>query len=379
MKRSASSSLSWHTLHRWAGAALALYVVCACVTGLVLQYKDELLALRYPSLRAPATPTSTEIDRAVTRLRSTFSPIRITHARLPADEASYYRLWLTDGRQAIVRATDLVTLEHGGDTRSVLAFLEALHTHLLVSDAGKVMVGVAGLFILGLLISAIGTWLPFAPHTRPSHLRLRQLSRPHLNRFHRMLGIAAWPVCCLIVVTGVMVAFGDTSAGLLRGVLGGSPYPPPPSLESCPARPAPLADQIDAAQRAFPDARLSMLILPSACERAPGFRFRRPGEWHPEGTSFVYLDPESTMPLVSFSADSLGTGTAVAKRIFPLHAGAVGGPLMLALLSFGALAMTVLSITGLAAFLQWLLPGARQRRAAGPMEGRPPAFENRDG
>lgn len=52
---------------------------------------------------------------------------------------------------------------------------------------------------------------------------------------------------------------------------------------------------------------------------------------------------------------------------------------LLALLSFGALAMTVLSITGLAAFLQWLLLRARQRRAAGPMEGRPPAFENRDG
>lgn len=362
MKRRQPGSL-WNSFHRWCGALISLYVICIALTGVVLQYKDELLSWQYRDLTGPVSPGPETIEDAVRLFDRRFAPAMPAYVRLPTDGAAYYHLYLDDGHQALVSADDFRTLEHGGQTRSLLAATEALHTHLLIPEGGKAVVGFGGILMLTLLVSALYTWLPFARHTKVAHLRLRQLSRPHLNRFHRVLGLAVLPVAFLTVITGVAVAFGDTSGAVLRGLLGGQPYPPRPSLESCTSTPASLSAQIRTAEQEMPKGRLSLLIRPLECNESAGFRFQQPGEWHSDGTSFVYLDPGSLTTLVRFSADSLGTGTGVMKRLFPIHAGIIGEPILGLLLSLGGLILIALSITGLVAFLQW---ASLRRQAAMP-------------
>jgi len=359
----------WHSFHRWCGAVVALYVIGIALTGVVLQYKDELLAWQHGELTGPISLSPEAIEDTVGLFERRFAPAVPAYVRLPAEGSPYYHLYLDNGHQAVVSAGDFRTLEHGGQTRSLLAATEALHTHLLIPEGGKAIVGFGGILMLSLLVSALYTWLPFARHTKVVHLRLRQLSRPHLNRFHRVIGIAVLPVAFLTVITGVAVAFGDTSGTVLRGLLGGEPYPARPRLESCASTPASLATQIRTAEQEIPTGRLSLLIRPLDCSQSAGFRFRQPGEWHPDGTSFVYLDPGSGNTLVRFSADSLGTGTGVNKRIFPVHAGIIGEPILGLLLSLGGVILIALSITGLVAFLQWA--SLRRRQRAKPDRGSP--------
>lgn len=363
MKQRQPGSL-WHTFHRWCGAVVSLYVICIAFTGIVLQYKDELLAWQHGDLSGMVSLSPEAIEDAVRHFERRFAPAVPAYVRLPTEDAPYYHLYLDDGHQALVSARDLRALEYGGQTRSLLAAIEALHTHLLIPEGGKAVVGIGGILMFGLLVSALYTWLPFARHTRVAHLQLRQLSRPHLNRFHRITGIVVLPLAFLTVITGIAVAFGDTSGTVLRGLLGGEPYPTRPRVESCTGTPASLATQIRTAEQEVPTGRLSLLIRPLDCSESAGFRFRRPGEWHPDGTSFVYLDPGSLNTLVRFSADSLGTGTGVNKRVFPVHAGTIAEPVLGLLLSLGGVILIALSMTGLAAFLQWV--SLRRRQLAKP-------------
>lgn len=311
--------------------------------------------MSHPPLREAVALTPSEIETAVSRLDTKFAPARMTHVQLPGKETSYFHIWLDDGTEAMINATDLAILEHGGIGRSTLAVVESLHTHLLLEDGGKFIVGIGGLIMLVVLLAAGFTWMPFARHTRLNDLRPRRPSRARLNAFHRTSGSIVWVPAMLVALSGVMMAFGDASATVLRGLFGGEPYPSRPEFTECPASPAPLSQQIRAAEREVPDAGLTLLIRPDQCRRAPGYRFSQPGEWHPNGTTFIYLDPESLSPVLTFSATSLGLGTDISKRLFPLHAGLIGSPVLTPVLAVCGAVLAMLSISGFVTFFQWLL------------------------
>jgi len=354
----------WRAIHRWFGAIAGIYVLCIAATGVILQFKQDIMAWTYPSLRDPVVLTPADIEVAIARLDDHFAPVAITHVQLPGPKTGYFHLWLNNGTEATVSPTDLTILEHGATGRSLLAVVESLHTHLLLDDGGKYLVGIGGLVVLLVLVAAAFTWLPLARRTRLDDLRPRKPSRARLFAFHRTAGSAVWLPAVLLAVTGVALAFGDTSSALLRSVFGGEPYPQRPELAACPDQPAPLSEQIAAAAGQFPGARLTFLIRPEPCRRAPGFRFEQQGEWHPAGASFVYLDPRSLAPLVTFSATSLGVGTDLSKRIFPLHAGTVASFVLTPVLAVCGTVLAVLATTGFLTFVQWMYRRRRPQRSS---------------
>jgi len=354
----------WRAIHRWCGAIAGIYVLCIAATGVILQFKQDIMAWSYPALRAPVVLAPAEIEAAVIRLEAHFAPVGITHVQLPGPATGYFHLWLNDGTEATASADDLTILEHGNAGRSLLAVIESLHTHLLLDSGGKYLVGIGGIIVLLVLVAAAFTWMPFARRTRLDDLRPRKPSRARLIAFHRTSGCAFWIPAIVLSLTGVALAFGDTSSAFLRTVFGGEPYPERPELAACPELPAPLSGQIAAASRQFPAARLTFLIRPDQCRSAPGFRFEQHGEWHPDGASFVYLDPQSLRPLTTFSATSLGLGTDLSKRIFPLHAGTVASFVLTPVLAICGTVLAVLAATGVVTFLQWLHRRRRPPRSS---------------
>jgi uncharacterized iron-regulated membrane protein len=85
-------------------------------------------------------------------------------------------------------------------------------------------------------------------------------------------------------------------------------------------------------------------------------RARANGEWHPNGRSLVFVDGADGQLLGRHDATAQRAGARASEAIYPLHIGAVGGPLYRWAVAFAGLLPSFFLVTG---FLFW-----RRRRAA---------------
>ena len=76
-----------------------------------------------------------------------------------------------------------------------------------------------------------------------------------------------------------------------------------------------------------------------------------PDEWHVNGRSTVHVDLAGNEVLLAHDATAQAAGARMTEAIYPLHIGAVGGPLMRWLTALSGLVPAFLLGTG---FLFWL-------------------------
>ena len=69
-------------------------------------------------------------------------------------------------------------------------------------------------------------------------------------------------------------------------------------------------------------------------------RLRNAGELHPNGRSYLVLNPDSGKVLERIDATETGVGPAIGDALYPIHSGKTGWPghrIVLSLLSFSLL------------------------------------------
>ena len=102
------------------------------------------------------------------------------------------------------------------------------------------------------------------------------------------------------------------------------------------------------------------------------FRLRLPGELHPNGRSYVLVDPSSARVVQAIDARAQGVGTRAMHAVYPIHAATVGGFAWRAVAVASGVSLAILTFIGVSAW------GARRvvarRRASGqPAHPRHPA------
>jgi uncharacterized iron-regulated membrane protein len=76
------------------------------------------------------------------------------------------------------------------------------------------------------------------------------------------------------------------------------------------------------------------------------FRKRLPGEWHPNGRSYISIDPYTAEVVEAIDARAQGLGTRMMNTVYPIHAAKVGGATLTAFAALAATALTWLAIGG---------------------------------
>jgi uncharacterized iron-regulated membrane protein len=172
-------------------------------------------------------------------------------------------------------------------------------------------------------------------------------------RLHRDLGAVAATFILLFGLTGAGVVFGDTSRLLFNIMLNGHATSESPPRRDAPNRiEMPDRESIQSAQSELPRATLMSYSPPAPGNAVHYFRFRQPGEVHPNGRSTVYLDAVNGTVLRSIDATRVPVGDRVANWMYPLHAAKIGGwPYRLLALAT-AIALGAMSVSGVASFLQ---------------------------
>jgi uncharacterized iron-regulated membrane protein len=379
-----------HTLriiHRWVGLVLALIVAAVAVSGGLLLLREPYERALYPSL-AKALPHVG--DAAAARARDAREAVvvasieeRFRHdggvrtVKFPREGTNAFHVYLADESEAFIDP------EHGGLIArwtwrdSLPAFLFELHVHLLGGEGGKTINGIGALFVLFLSLTGLILWWP----RRSGAFRLRRslprgASPGELLRSHAASGaLAAIPVIVFAATGAAIVFYTPVNAALSAMFDHRTPMKPDAVVAPRETVGAagqanegdgmrPWAERLARVRATFPDGDLVMYSPGRGKNAAQSFRLRLPGEWHPNGRSYVLLNPYDGVVVQSIDARQQGLGTRIAHAIYPVHAATVGGVPYLLFTSVAAAGLSWLAIGGAAAWIQKFRATRRATAAA---------------
>lgn len=348
------------TIHAWAGAVLSLLLIVLGLTGSLLVFENDWIALKHPEARTGFAADPAVLGATAERLEADHPDLRTLD--FGGAQLGAHKLYLAK-EDFGVAAADGATLDRWTGPARVEAFVFDLHHHLLAGEAGEFVGGVAALAAVLLVLTGLVVW---APAWRATRWRVwpRSARRGELVSSHRNLGVMTALPVLVFCLTGAGMVFHDQARALLAP---NAPEPAPPPVVGTGDIDWPAA--LAAAQARFPDATLRMASWPSAPGKPASIRLKQPGEWHPNGRTTVLIDPATSGIARVLDAQGLTGGERAVNAIYPIHAGAVGGWLYETATVLAGLALAGLGGVGLWAFLKQRLGGTRRRPVsrAGPL------------
>jgi uncharacterized iron-regulated membrane protein len=353
------------SVHRWIGIALAVPVLLVALSGGLLLLRDPCYRARLPGVATPITAAQQSGYPAVLHsIETQFVQDGIRLIRFPRAGVNAFQVYLGDQSEALVDPRNGQVLARWRWHEDPFALLFQLHAHLLAGAPGEVLNGILALLVVFMGLTGCWLWWP----RRRRGLELRHVVPRNTRRRAMIQSHAAVGVWLLLPA----IAFCATGAGLVF-------YAPLGAAIAAISRPAeePAAvvvptrnprrswnDILRTVGAALPEAGPTMYYAGSERNAVLTFRKRLPGEWHPNGRSYVLVDPYTATVVQSIDARRQGVGTRMMHALYPLHAARIGGPLLIAIAAAASAALTWLAAGGLWA---WLRRSARHATASAPV------------
>lgn len=322
-------------------------------------FRDEIDRALNPRLRRVVPAASrVPVQAVVAAATGAFPGERASRVRVPRTADGTYEVWLVRGtapaaepsRYAYVDPYRGVLLGTRAPNTFLTGALFQLHTHLLAGALGARVAGACGLALALLGATGLAVWWPGRGRVRTALTVARGASRKRrLYDLHRSVGFYASAFLILAGMTGASLVFHEP---FRRGIYWATgtpderPAPPAPSPASLPT--LPLDTLLRAAERALPGGTVSYLYLPTRPRDALRVRKRRASELHPNGKSFVHVDPRTAAVLGVEDGAAAPAGARAYSALYPLHTGGVGGTATRVVAATVGLTPALLFATGVA-------------------------------
>jgi uncharacterized iron-regulated membrane protein len=358
-------------LHRVLGLGAGMVLIITGLTGSALVFRQEIDRALNPHLLvvAPAAeraPLQAVLDRVVASHPGDEAPARI---RMPQRADGSYEFWLGAAPSRYVYADPYTgrLLGTRRPTEFLTGWLFLLHSHMLAGEVGHVVAGVAGLILIFLGISGLVVWWPRRAPWRAWRQWRQSLTiaiglGPTRTTYdlHRVVGFYASALLLMAGLTGASLVFPkafERAAFWITATAPPAPLPPVAgAITDVPL--LPLDSLLAIAERAQPGGAISYLYLPTAPGQKFGVRKRLPGEKHPNGKSFVHVDPTTGRVLGVEDGARAPRGGRLYSILYPLHIGILGGTPTRLLAMAAGLSLPLLACTGV---LVWWRRGRRRR------------------
>jgi uncharacterized iron-regulated membrane protein len=368
-----------HTLrliHRWIGLIVALPIVLVSISGGLLVFRDSYYRARWPVVAREATATEhARQPEILAAIESTFGE-QVRTIKLPRTGVNAFHVYLTSEREALVdpRSGKVIASWHWQEDPA--AFLFQLHAHLLMGARGEILNGYLAVVLLFISISGILLWYP----RRRAAFRLRHavptdLSGAALLKSHAASGVFLLLPIALFAATGVGLVFYEQVGAAAERLLN-STDAEVPTAAVAPRTDLPRADWTEllaAARTALPESGPTMCYPGRGDNVVFTCRKRLPGEWHPNGRSYVLIDPYTAEVLQTIDAREQGAGTRAMHALYPLHAAKTGGFWLAALAVVTGIGLAWLAIGGTWTYLTRTLSSPARRKE--PAESAARVFE----
>lgn len=365
-------------VHRWVGLVLAAVLALVGASGVLLLAKRPYQRARWPRLAAPVAHVDPVAYAEIVEGLGARHPERtLTRLKFPQPGANAFQLWFADEGEALVDAATGATIAEWRSTSDPMAFAFDLHAHLLGGDRGELANGLAALLAVCLALTGGLLWWP----RRAGVFRLRHawpgtIRAGALLRSHAAVGALVGWLVVAFAATGAGLVFDARLAPLASALFDDQAPQRPGAIVQAHAAPrAPWRDILQAVERALPGGTLVYASPGSGDNAVFTFRKRMPGEWHPNGRSYVLVDPYTASVVQVIDARRQGRGTRAMFAIYPIHAATIGGRAMVGVAACAGLALTWLAVSGLWSFVAVRPPG----RTGMPPASRPRAHSRHRG
>lgn len=309
------------------GIACLLYVLMASATGIVLLFRQELLAAVHHDLAPVRGEQIGQAEELSRRLPSgSFRSIKFPDAVLPA-----FVVYLPENRTALYDPNSLARLPDRNGAVFILDKTFELHHYLLAGETGLMLSGLFGLAIVVLLgLGLYLWWWPWRRRWSITHAVPRKPTRTWRLYSHHTLGVLAAPALLMTAISGTAIIFHEQTRWALTTFLGGGA---PPRIVANPGSLQETTTQL------FGQATPRILIPAPEQGKPLILRVRTRSEHHPNGRSSISYDPFTRRAVeASFETES-GAGNRLFNLLYPLHIGTLGGlPLRLLWLAGAVLA-----------------------------------------
>ena len=198
------------TVHLWLGLALGVYVVVISVTGSAVVFRGEITRWAVPQA-VPRTDgdrlTGDALHAALEQAYPEYTVVRFTESRRPSRPVSVLleRDGIEHGRLFDPFASADMGESYPPAVR-IVEWLVALHDDLLAGDTGRRINGIAGAFVLLLVVTGAAIWWPGRGRFLQS-LKVTRKSPRFVRQLHGAAGLFALLLLANWALTGVYMAF----------------------------------------------------------------------------------------------------------------------------------------------------------------------------
>ncbi|MBN3849665.1 PepSY domain-containing protein [Paraburkholderia sp. Ac-20342] len=364
----------WLSAHRWFALSLGWILGLIGLSGALLVIAPPLDEQLHPQLfRVPAYTHDTHAHREALPLETIRSKLRAgfgekaSFSFLPPREADGSLSVIVRGPWRGTLYLDPFSgaeLGRRGESEGVVNFLFKLHSSLMLDDVGRSILAIVALGYLLLLASGLVLWWP-RDWRVGWRIELHKGLTRSLFDLHRVAGATLGVVIAVSVATGAYMGWQPLRK-FVTTISGATPLHAPALPVASRGREAtlPLDTLVAAARAVFPDGRVYLVQTPAKADRPVHVRLHLPDDPHPNGRTLLWVDPVTGKVLAAQRWNQADIGARAVSVVYPLHTGALGGPLLEALVMLGGLALAAMSGSGL--WLWW----RRSRRVASSSRAR---------
>ncbi|MFH7042061.1 PepSY domain-containing protein [Paucibacter sp. JuS9] len=356
-------------VHRWTGLILGPLLLYMALTGLALEFREQLKPLAEP---APSNTAGCEAPHALpTQVAAALAAqpgIALTSLILQGGPGEPTLLRFADGQQLSVDPCGARVIARQPRWGGLFGRLEQFHRFRFLDDnqlANTIAGSIALVLALLMVVGGLALWWP-----RGQALKAAATLRPQLKgrafalNLHRVSGLYASVVLLAVTLTSLPLAFQWARSALDVAVGSKAPAPRPSS-----SAPAPGANPLDLGllwERGRAVFNRPSLVVVTAARKAgdPVEVYAvEHGAPHPQALSYAWFDAYSGALLRSESYAESSLGNRIYLTAGAIHGGEYG--LLLQWLQFiGVLAVPVLAWTGVSSVLRGRskpVPGLRVR------------------
>lgn len=355
--------ISW--LHRYVGLAAAVVLVMSGITGALITFDGEIDRATHPELRrVEPRPAGAGADTLAASARQAWSRDPVRMLVFPESPGDAVEVWYRgSGMRAYLDPYDGHVLGLRDTHDSLMGILVDLHTNLLAGETGRAVIGWFGLAAVLLVVLGIWLWWPRRGRWRQA-LTVKWeagAARVWLD-VHKVAGVVTGVFLVVIAATGAALALPNVvTEPVLVALTGAGAKQAAPASASRAGLPGSLDTMVQRAGAAFPEGRVTRLMLPASPKGAVTVRMRLPGEIHQLGRTFVHFDRYDGTLLRADNVLESNLATRINAWFYPLHTGVYGGTATRVLNVLFGLSLALISVSG---GWMWIRNRIAKKRAA---------------